>query len=395
MTNQEQQQQASTTTAAAVAAQRQASGQQPSKHPAVKMELEQQQQATSAVQLTTSVTSQQEPPNCCASCLMPIKDRFIFNVINRNFHQECVRCSDCSVGLNEKCFSQDGKLYCRMDYWRRFGPKCSACQEPIKPTEFVQKLKQDLIYHLSCFVCQDCKRHLQAGEQLHLLEDKRILCKRDYLNNHQPAGLLSSPQQQQQSSTSSSSSTATAQHQSIKSTGASSQQANNNNQENAFHSNMNEEPQAVIQTAPAAPTRRHLSALELDGGRLDLGPNDELDDEADEMDEDGASSLGTDGDQFQSHMARSVPKNAAAAALNLNQANALKFDPADCQDDLVDANGKRRGPRTTIKPKQLETLRRAFESAPKPSRHIREQLAAETGLNMRVIQVSFLKFLFR
>jgi len=57
-------------------------------------------------------------------------------------------------------------------------------------------------------------------------------------------------------------------------------------------------------------------------------------------------------------------------------------------DDLIDANGKRRGPRTTIKPKQLETLRRAFESAPKPSRHIREQLATETGLNMRVIQVS-------
>ena len=55
---------------------------------------------------------------------------------------------------------------------------------------------------------------------------------------------------------------------------------------------------------------------------------------------------------------------------------------------------KRRGPRTTIKAKQLETLKAAFAATPKPTRHIREQLAQETGLNMRVIQVGFLFSLF-
>ena len=57
---------------------------------------------------------------------------------------------------------------------------------------------------------------------------------------------------------------------------------------------------------------------------------------------------------------------------------------------------KRRGPRTTIKAKQLETLKAAFAATPKPTRHIREQLAQETGLNMRVIQVShtYLSFKF-
>ena len=48
---------------------------------------------------------------------------------------------------------------------------------------------------------------------------------------------------------------------------------------------------------------------------------------------------------------------------------------------------KRRGPRTTIKAKQLEVLKTAFSQTPKPTRHIREQLAKETGLSMRVIQV--------
>ncbi|EFP01532.1 CRE-LIN-11 protein [Caenorhabditis remanei] len=63
----------------------------------------------------------------------------------------------------------------------------------------------------------------------------------------------------------------------------------------------------------------------------------------------------------------------------------------DCgKDNSDDSNSaKRRGPRTTIKAKQLETLKNAFAATPKPTRHIREQLAAETGLNMRVIQVWF------
>ena len=67
-------------------------------------------------------------------------------------------------------------------------------------------------------------------------------------------------------------------------------------------------------------------------------------------------------------------------------------DADDLDDEKMgkDSGGvgsKRRGPRTTIKAKQLETLKAAFAATPKPTRHIREQLAQETGLNMRVIQV--------
>ncbi|GLH03794.1 Segmentation protein paired, partial [Gryllus bimaculatus] len=52
--------------------------------------------------------------------------------------------------------------------------------------------------------------------------------------------------------------------------------------------------------------------------------------------------------------------------------------------DDGNAGSKRRGPRTTIKAKQLEILKNAFSQTPKPTRHIREQLAKETGLPMRV-----------
>ncbi|RWS15332.1 LIM/homeobox protein Lhx3-like isoform X2 [Dinothrombium tinctorium] len=42
-----------------------------------------------------------------------------------------------------------------------------------------------------------------------------------------------------------------------------------------------------------------------------------------------------------------------------------------------------------IKTKQLETLKNAYNSSPKPARHVREQLSHDTGLDMRVVQVWF------
>lgn len=54
--------------------------------------------------------------------------------------------------------------------------------------------------------------------------------------------------------------------------------------------------------------------------------------------------------------------------------------------DIDNANKR---PRTTITAKQLEALKRAYNDSPKPARHVREQLSAETGLDMRVVQVWF------
>ena len=52
-------------------------------------------------------------------------------------------------------------------------------------------------------------------------------------------------------------------------------------------------------------------------------------------------------------------------------------------------NAKR--PRTTINANQLEILKSAYNQSSKPARHVREQLSRETGLDPRVVQVSFTK----
>lgn len=55
---------------------------------------------------------------------------------------------------------------------------------------------------------------------------------------------------------------------------------------------------------------------------------------------------------------------------------------------VSEADSSVKRPRTTITAKQLETLKSAYNNSPKPARHVREQLSSETGLDMRVVQVS-------
>lgn len=54
----------------------------------------------------------------CAGCQKPIMDRYLMNVLDRNWHAACVACAACNCPLTDKCFSRDGKLYCRNDFFR-------------------------------------------------------------------------------------------------------------------------------------------------------------------------------------------------------------------------------------------------------------------------------------
>ena len=56
--------------------------------------------------------------------------------------------------------------------------------------------------------------------------------------------------------------------------------------------------------------------------------------------------------------------------------------------DLVDFTGRKR-PRTILTPKQLDVLKAAFASNPKPSKLKQGQLSKKTGLDTKVIRVWF------
>ncbi|XP_075754313.1 LIM/homeobox protein Lhx5 [Pelodiscus sinensis] len=224
----------------------------------------------------------------CAGCERPILDRFLLNVLDRAWHIKCVQCCECKCNLTEKCFSREGKLYCKNDFFRRFGTKCAGCSQGISPSDLVRKARSK-VFHLNCFTCMVCNKQLSTGEELYIIDENKFVCKEDYLN---------SPSLKEGSLNSVSSC-----------------------------------------------TDRSLSP--------DL--QDPMQDDTKETDNSTSSDKET----------------------------------TNNENEEQNSGTKRRGPRTTIKAKQLETLKAAFAATPKPTRHIREQLAQETGLNMRVIQVWF------
>ncbi|KAF0771394.1 LIM/homeobox protein Lhx5 [Aphis craccivora] len=54
----------------------------------------------------------------CAGCDKPIMDKFLLNVLDRAWHAECVKCADCHGTLSDKCYSRDGKILCKPDFYR-------------------------------------------------------------------------------------------------------------------------------------------------------------------------------------------------------------------------------------------------------------------------------------
>ncbi len=52
---------------------------------------------------------------CCAR---PIHDKFVTTVLEKPWHAECVKCSDCGRRLDQKCFARLNRIYCREDFYR-------------------------------------------------------------------------------------------------------------------------------------------------------------------------------------------------------------------------------------------------------------------------------------
>ncbi|XP_045108455.1 LIM/homeobox protein Lhx1-like isoform X1 [Portunus trituberculatus] len=277
---------------------------------------------------------------CCNGCQKPITGKFLVTVLERTWHAECVRCSDCGCALTDKCFSREGKLFCRPDFFRRFGTKCSGCLQGISPQDLVRKAR-DRVFHLKCFTCCVCRKQLSTGEELYVLEENKFVCKQDYMSGK-----------------------------------------------------LTDVVWRASLTLPASIT-------------VDPYVMSDEEEEIESMDT-GDASLKSPGSDSAALHAPNTPATPATPSApqttDLDKASSVNSrDDGDDEDEDLEAGkddddkrvaeeekgSKRRGPRTTIKAKQLEILKNAFNKTPKPTRHIREQLAKETGLPMRVIQVWF------
>ncbi|XP_013402765.1 LIM/homeobox protein Lhx9 isoform X2 [Lingula anatina] len=127
------------------------------------------------------VINAEAEPGSCAGCGGRIVDRYYLLVADRQWHVHCLTCSDCQLRLDSEltCFAKDGSIYCKEDYYRRFGIKrCARCHLVISPNELVMRAR-DLVYHLTCFTCVTCNRGLTPGDQFGM-KDTMIYCRTHY-----------------------------------------------------------------------------------------------------------------------------------------------------------------------------------------------------------------------
>lgn len=136
----------------------------------------------SSIEEEASIAQQttQKGDNICAACQKPIRERYLLVALDKQWHEDCLKCACCDCRLGEvgsSLFTQADKILCRRDFLRIFGQAghCAACKKSIPPYELVMRANENA-YHMDCFACQQCQYRFCVGDRFHLNKAHRIIC---------------------------------------------------------------------------------------------------------------------------------------------------------------------------------------------------------------------------
>ncbi|XP_064117929.1 LIM domain kinase 1-like isoform X3 [Macrobrachium nipponense] len=138
-------------------------------------------------------TASSHDENCedttCAGCMNVIEDDEFFSALGQDWHTDCFRCSACDITLNNWYFEKDGLLFCKNDYWKKYGESCQDCGQIITGPVMVAG---DHKFHPECFVCDSCSAFIGDGESYALVERSKLYCGQCYKRQMQPLNKSSS-----------------------------------------------------------------------------------------------------------------------------------------------------------------------------------------------------------
>ncbi|XP_075218396.1 LIM domain kinase 1 [Lycorma delicatula] len=119
----------------------------------------------------------------CAGCLNLIDEEEFVEALGQEWHTECFRCSACDAALSSWYFEKDGMLFCKEDYWAKFGESCQDCGQVITGPVMVAG---DHKFHPECFCCASCGSFIGDGESYALVERSKLYCGPCYKRQMQP-----------------------------------------------------------------------------------------------------------------------------------------------------------------------------------------------------------------
>ncbi|XP_053205947.1 LIM/homeobox protein Lhx5-like isoform X2 [Panonychus citri] len=289
----------------------------------------------------------------CAGCDLPIKDRYLDKILDVTWHIHCVICFDCKSSLTGKCYTRDGKLFCKQDFFKRFGTKCAGCDQGILPEDYV-RWARNKVYHIPCFTCVDCHRELSTGDTLYILDDDRLLCKSDYLTSrHHSQALVKDELMQPDISMTPPDSMSMSQ--------SDLSSVPTSTSERLTSDHLTPELQASAQP-PSQQQQQHL--------QLDNTNHPYLSDSS-------TTTLVTtpNGDETVRHRRDSSVRSGHHHHNNNKSNSSSEHKPTRV--------------RTVLNEKQLTTLRSCYNANPRPDALLKERLVDMTGLSARVIRVWF------
>ncbi|XP_069685846.1 LIM domain kinase 1 isoform X3 [Periplaneta americana] len=119
----------------------------------------------------------------CAGCLNILDEEEFVQALNQEWHTECFRCSACDAALSSWYFEKDGLLFCKDDYWAKYGESCQDCGQFITGPVMVAG---DHKFHPECFCCTSCGGFIGDGESYALVERSKLYCGQCYKRQMQP-----------------------------------------------------------------------------------------------------------------------------------------------------------------------------------------------------------------
>ncbi|KRY85175.1 Nodal modulator 1 [Trichinella pseudospiralis] len=266
----------------------------------------------------------------CNGCGHEILDQYILRVSpDLEWHAACLKCVDCRQFLDETCtcFVRDGKPYCKLDYVRLFGVRCSKCGEVFDRNDYVMRAKNNL-YHISCFKCVVCTRPLLPGDEF-ALRHIALYCKADYELAERNSLCLSTETSNESHGQSPLSSEST-----------------------SCYRNLGQDDSPVSKSGNVV---------------LNMG-------------------LGTSGSSYSNGCGQSTPELTSTSPQV--SAGSVGQQPFAQKKDKRE-KPKTTRVRTVLNEKQLHTLRTCYAANPRPDALMKEQLVEMTGLSPRVIRVWF------